>query len=131
MQLASGVTANLVASFEAPGQYICDVAIHGSEGVLVLPDPNAFGGIVRCKRVRGGWEELPYTPFGGADARGIGLHDMVEAIAAGRPHRASGELGAHVVEVARGILLSAAEGRIVAISSRVDQPQPLPADSVA
>ena len=85
---------------------------------------------MRCKRGRGGWEELPYTPFGGADARGIGLHDMVEAIAAGRPHRASGELGAHVVEVARGILLSAAEGRIVAISSRVDQPQPLPADAL-
>jgi predicted dehydrogenase len=131
MELANGVTANLVASFEAAGQYICDIAIHGSEGVLVLPDPNAFGGAVRCKRGRGGWEELPYTSFGGADARGIGLHDMVEAITAGLPHRASGELGAHVVEVARGILLSAAEGRIVAIESRVDQPLPLPVDSVA
>jgi len=131
MQLASGVTANLVASFEARGQYICDVAIHGSEGVLVLPDPNAFGGIVRVKRGRGSWEELTYTSFGGADARGIGLHDMVEAIAAGTPHRASGEMGAHIVEVARGILLSAAEARVVAIASRVDQPQPLPVDSVA
>ncbi|HEY3615010.1 MAG TPA: Gfo/Idh/MocA family oxidoreductase [Gaiellales bacterium] len=131
MQLANDVTANLVASFEARDQYICDVAIHGSEGVLVLPDPNAFGGAVRLKRGRGSWEDVPYTSRGGADARGIGLHDMVEAIAAGQPHRASGELGAHVVEVARGILTSAAEGRIVAIESRVDQPQPLPVDSVA
>ena len=131
MQLANGVTANLVASFEARGQYICDVAIHGSEGVLVLPDPNAFGGAVRLKRGRGGWEDVPYVSRGGADARGIGLHDMVEAIAAGTPHRASGLLGAHVVEVARGILLSAEEGRIVEISSRVDQPQPLSLDSVA
>jgi hypothetical protein len=56
---------------------------------------------------------------------------MVEAIASGQPHRASGELGAHVVEVARGILTSAEEGRIVPIESRVDQPQPLPVDSVA
>jgi predicted dehydrogenase len=131
MQLANGVTANLVASFEARGQYICDVAIHGSEGVLVLPDPNAFGGAVRLKRGRGGWEDVPYVSRGGADARGIGLHDMVEAIAAGTPHRASGLLGAHVVEVARGILLSAEEGRIVEISSSVDQPQPLSLDSVA
>jgi predicted dehydrogenase len=131
MQLASGVTANLVASFEARNQYICDVAIHGSEGVLVLPDPNAFGRSVRLKRGRGGWEELPYASRGGADARGIGLHDMVEAIAAGQPHRASGRLGAHIVEVARGILTSAEEGRIVAIESSVDQPLPLPVDSVA
>ena len=65
------------------GQYICDVAIHGSEGVLLLPDPNAFGGAVRLKRGRGGWEDVPYASRGGADARGIGLHDMVEAIAAG------------------------------------------------
>jgi predicted dehydrogenase len=131
MQLASGVTANLVASFEARNQYICDVAIHGSEGVLVLPDPNAFGGSLRLKRGRGGWDELPYASRGGADARGIGLHDMVEAIAAGQPHRASGRLGAHIVEVARGILTSAEEGRIVAIESSVDQPLPLPVDGVA
>ena len=131
MQLANGVTANLVASFEARGQYICDVASHGSEGGLLLPDPNAFGGPVRLKRGRGGWEDVPYVSRGGADARGIGLHDMVEAIAAGRPHRASGRLGAHVVEVARGILRAADEGTVVEIESRVDQPEPLPAGTVA
>ena len=77
----------------------------------MLPDPNAFEGTVRLKRGRGGWEDVPYASRGGADARGIGLHDMVEAIAGGRPHRASGLLGAHVVEVVRGILAPAAEGR--------------------
>jgi len=131
MQLANGVTANLIASFEARGQYICDVAIHGSEGVLLLPDPNAFGGPVRLKRGRGGWEDVPYVSRGGADARGVGLHDMVESIAAGRPHRASGQLGAHVVEVARGILRAAEDGTVVEIESRVDQPEPLPAGTVA
>ena len=131
MQLADGVTANLIASFEARDQYICDVAIYGTEGVLLLPDPNAFGGSVRLKRGRGGWEDLPYASRGGADARGIGLHDMVESIAAGQPHRASGELGAHIVEVARGILRSAVEGQIVQISSSVDQPEPLPVTSQA
>jgi predicted dehydrogenase len=131
MQLADGVTANLIASFEARDQYICDVAIYGTEGVLLLPDPNAFGGSVRLKRGRGGWEDVPYQSRGAADARGIGLHDMVESIAAGQPHRASGQLGAHVVDVARGILRSAGEGQIVEISSSVDQPEPLPVTSTA
>ncbi len=131
LELASGVTGNLVASFEAPGQYVCDVAIHGTEGVMALPDPNAFGGLVRFKRGRDRWEDVPYASRGGADARGIGLHDMVEAIAAGRPHRASGELGSHIVEVARGILLAAAAGRVVEIESQVGQPDPLRVDAVA
>ncbi len=129
MQLESGALANLVASFEVSEQYICDLTIHGTEGVLTLPDPNSFAGTVRLKQGRGGWEDVPYTSRGGRDARGIGLHDMVEAIAAGTPHRASGMLGAHTVEVVRGILKAADEGRVVEIESRITVPEPLPFDA--
>ena len=45
------------------------------------------------------------------ESRGLGLAEMVEAIDARRPHRASGELGQHVVAVARAILEAAAKGR--------------------
>ena len=37
---------------------------YGSEGVLVLPDPNNFEGTVRLKRGRGGWEDVPYASRG-------------------------------------------------------------------
>jgi predicted dehydrogenase len=123
------VLANLVASFDTAGQYVCDLVIHGTDGVLMLPDPNAFEGTVRLKRGRGGWEDVPYASRGARDARGIGLHDMVEAIRDDRPHRASGLLGAHVVEVVRGILAAAHEGRTVEIESRVALPEPLPASA--
>jgi predicted dehydrogenase len=56
---------------------------------------------------------------------------MVEAIREERPHRASGLLGAHVVEVVRGILQSAAEGRTVEIESRVTQPAAMPSADAA
>jgi predicted dehydrogenase len=126
MELESGVTANLITSFEAAGQYVCDLEIHGSEGVLGLPDPNSFGGSVRIRRVRGAWEDVPYVGFGGRDARGIGLHDMVQAIDEERDHRASGRLGLHIVAVARGILQSAHEGRVVDIETSLEKPAPLP-----
>ena len=126
MELDGGRTANLVASFEAVDQYICDLEIHGTQGVLALPDPNAFEGPVRVKAGRGTWREVPFPAAGGRDARGIGLHDLVEAIAAGAPHRASALLGLHVVEVARGILRSAELGSTVTIESRPEQPAPRP-----
>ena len=56
---------------------------------------------------------------------------MVEAIAAGTPHRATGRLGSHIVDVARSILVSAGEGRIVEIASSVAQPEALPVPSQA
>lgn len=131
MELESGVTANLVASFETNGQYVCDLEIHGTEGVIAFPDPNGFDGPLRMRRGREGWQDVPFAARGARDARGIGLHELVEAIAADRPERASGSLGLHVVDVARGILAAAAERRIVEIDSRADQPAAMPVEPVA
>ena len=122
LELASGVTANFVASFEAPGQYVCDLVVHGSSGVLELPDPNYFDGPVRIRRERDETVEVRYTPRGEQDARGAGLHDLALAIAEGRPHRASGELACHVVDVARTILAAAAAGRVLEVGTRVERP---------
>ena len=55
-----------------------------------------------CAGAGGDWEDVPYASRGARESRGLGLAEMVEAIEAGRPHRASGELGRHVVGVARG-----------------------------
>jgi len=122
LELESGVTANLVASFEAPGQYVCDLVVHGSSGVLELPDPNAFSGPIRIRKKHDKAVEVPFATRGGQDSRGIGLHDLSLAIAEGRPHRASGELACHVVDVARTILAAAAAGRVLEIATRVDRP---------
>jgi predicted dehydrogenase len=131
MELESGVTANLVASFETKGQYVCDLELHGTEGVLSFPDPNGFEGPLRMRRGREDWQEVPFTDRGDLDARGIGLQELVEALGADRPERASGSLGLHVVDVARGILAAAEENRIVEIDSRGYRPEAMPVESVA
>jgi predicted dehydrogenase len=126
MDLWSGATACLVASFEAADRYVCDLEIHGREGVLALPDPNAFGGPLRLRRNRGDWEEVKYDSRGAREARGIGLQDLVEAVEERRAPRASGCLAAHVVDVARSALQAAAERRTVEVASRTERPDPLP-----
>jgi predicted dehydrogenase len=126
MELWSGATANLVASFEVAERYVCDLEIHGREGVLALPDPNAFGGPLRLRRSRGDWEDVPYHSRGAREARGIGLQDLLEAVEERRVPRASGRLAAHVVDVARSALQAAAERRTVEVVSRADRPDALP-----
>jgi hypothetical protein len=50
------------------------------------------------------------------ETRGLGLHELVEALQVERPHRASGELALHVLETMHGVLRSAENGTTVSIS---------------
>ncbi|MEZ5936570.1 MAG: gfo/Idh/MocA family oxidoreductase, partial [Alphaproteobacteria bacterium] len=61
-----------------------------------------------------------------ADHRIIGLLDMAAAIQIGRPHRASGALALHVLEVMDALGRSSDEGRHLDIESRPERPAPLP-----
>jgi predicted dehydrogenase len=121
LQLSGGRTATLVATFEAPGHYASTLLIHGSEGELALPDPNQFGGMVRIRRSPREWEDVPYTTASPRDVRGLGLHDLVEGIHAGRPHQASANLAGHVVDVATSILEACERGSVVSIEPVGDQ----------
>jgi predicted dehydrogenase len=127
LELADGVTASLVASFEAPGQYACDLTIYGTEATLSLPDPNGFDTTLRIRRSPTPWEAVPVDSRGKQDSRGLGLDDLVRAIEEGRPHRASGALAHHVVDVARTILAAAEAGRTLEVGTTVERPDLLPA----
>ena len=48
------------------------------------------------------WSEVPLTHGFADNSRGIGVADMAYAIQSGRPHRASGALGYHVLEAMHG-----------------------------
>lgn len=128
MELESGATATLVASFEAPRHYSSTMLVLGSGGTLSLPDPNMFEGPVRLRRGRGDWADIPYASRGAREARGLGLHEMAEAIAHERPPRASGALAHHVVDVGRSILAAAARGSTVVVASTTARPDPFPVD---
>jgi predicted dehydrogenase len=128
LELASGAMATLVASFEAPRHYASTMFVLGSEGTLSLPDPNSFEGTVRLRQGGGDWADISYLSRGGQEARGIGLHDMAAAVAAGREPRASGALASHVVDVARSILAAAAGASTLEIGSTASRPAPFPVE---
>lgn len=118
--------ATLTCSFDTAEGYTPRLEIFGSEGSLRLPDPNTFGGPVWLRRRGGEWEQVPIAHGYTENSRGIGVADMAYAIAAGRPHRASGELAYHVLDTMHAIYESADEGRRIVITSGGARPDALP-----
>ncbi len=106
------------------------IEIYGSEGTLSAPDPNTFGGPVRLWRARTeAWEEIPLLPGYAENTRSLGVADMAQAIQVGRPHRASGQLGYHVLDLMHAILDAARTGQQVEVSSACGAPRPPARDS--
>ena len=114
LRLEQGALATLTVSFEARGQYLSGLVVHGTEGSLVLPDANAFGGDVVLRRGRDHAETVAYESRGAQETRGIGIEELVQALRAGRPHRASGELALHVLEAAEAMAAGAGEPQAIA-----------------
>jgi predicted dehydrogenase len=128
LELGCGATATLLATFEAPSHYSSTFLVLGSEGTLLLPDPNMFGETIRLRGGRGDWQVHPYRSRGAREVRGLGLQEMVDAIAQDREPRASGRLALHVIDVARSILASAESGTTLEVGSTADRPDPLPVE---
>lgn len=126
LEFVQGSIVTLVTSFDVWPTPLPTIEIYGSEGTLSIPDPNDFGGVIRVRR--GGenvWHDLPILYGFTDDCRGIGVADMAEGVLYNRPHRASGHLAYHVLEVMDGILQAAASGQYYDMTSHVARPDPL------
>jgi len=125
LELGSGAIGTLTTSFDTHWDKYDTLVLYGSEGTMVLPDPNRFGGSVRVFK-EGQWEEIAPLHGFSENSRGIGLSEMLYAHAQQRPPRASGSLALHVLETMHAILQSSAERRAIAVHSQPAQPAALP-----
>ncbi|MGG4143621.1 Gfo/Idh/MocA family oxidoreductase [Paenibacillus algorifonticola] len=127
LDFQNGAIATMVMSFDVWGTRLPFIEIHGTTGSMILSDPNEFGGKVLVKRQDyADFVEMPLTHGFTTNNRGIGLMDMAFAIREGRAHRASGELGYHVLEVMHGFYISSDSGQHYQLSSVCKKPELLP-----
>jgi predicted dehydrogenase len=139
LAFVSGANVSFTASWDVWKHTRHPLEIYGTEGSILNPDTNFFGGSIMQSLHGEDWEEVPLEgrPFSAvtrqlsdgrdvADYRMAGVFDMVAAIAEGRPHRASGELALHVLEVMEALGRSSDEGRRIAIETRCERPAPVP-----
>jgi predicted dehydrogenase len=129
LRFASGQNATVLLSFDSPNTRAGFVEVYGTEATLSFPDPNVFEGDSSLTAYRASDDDAEKIPATGATAgRGLGVLEMARALRAGVPHRAQGEIAAHVLDVMVGIETAIAENRIVEIDSTFDEVEPMPAD---
>lgn len=149
MEFTSGVIANINMSFDVWMSNLPKLEIYGTEGTLILPDPNLFGGKVKIFRkekvldslnLYGGAEKPYSTDYDGLQEipqifqqpmdyiRGLGVLDMAYALVNGTKHRANEELIYHVTEAVLSFDESVQTGAVYSMKSTCERPEPLPRD---
>jgi predicted dehydrogenase len=132
-QFAGGGVSQSVFSFQSPLRTTGIVEVTGTEGTLIVPDPNRFTGEVKITRAPvlaamaedPAWEVVPVT--GTLAGRGTGVLDLARSIRTGSQPLASGALGYHVLDTLMAIDEAIESRQTVEITSTVD-PVPLVAD---
>ena len=129
VDFASGAIGTVLTTFDIWGAKLPFIEIYGSEGSLSVPNPNNFGDPVQIlSREKGEWEDVPYSRPFSENSRGLGVADMAASIASGEPHRASGALASHVLEILHAFNLSSESGKRIDLTTTCDRPAPLPVD---
>ncbi len=128
LDFASGVVGTILTSFDVHAANLPRIEVYGSEGTLSAPDPNCFAGPVLLYVPAGrNWREVPLTHGKAENSRGLGVADMAMAMRSGRPHRCSGELAYHVLDIMHAVHEASTAGTFVELASTCERPAPLPA----
>lgn len=139
LEFASGAQVTFCMSWDVWKHGHPAIELYGTEGSLRVPDPNFFGGHVEITERGGDWRAVDSSdmPLGApnwrspnwapnapsrANYRALGLAELASAVLRGTPHRASGRLALHVLEVMHCILEGAATGQPMAITTTLERP---------
>jgi predicted dehydrogenase len=129
VEFANGAVATVIMSFDVWENGLPPLRVHGSRSSLNVPDPNGTHGAPAAYNPETKkWEDIPLaypSLYGEKYGRGAGVADMAEAILAGRPHRANGQMALHVVDAMQAFLESAEQGRAIDLTTTCERPAPL------
>lgn len=130
LQFANGVTGSLSMSFDVKAASTKPIIeIYGETGTLMVPDPNnASGEVYICQAGKTEPQNLPLTHAYTEGARGLGVSEMMAAIAANRPHRANESIAYHAMEIMEAIHQSAKSGQQIRLKSTTMRPEAMPED---
>lgn len=126
LRFENGTIGTLTASWDCYGLKGDRLEVVGTEGTIIVPDPNGFGGPVQLYRPEEGtMKEVPLMFNYKENSRALGLADMAKSIDTGRKFRANCTQTYHVLEIMDGIVTSGKTHAAVKINSRFEPSAPM------
>ena len=144
---SSGAIAQIFTTFDV---YYSPAAqarfeVYGTEGTLVVPDPNTFGGPLLLLRpedqaapktdpalanrakpgIYDGYKEIPLMFDYAENSRALGLADMCKALRTGRGFRANVQQQHHVLEILTSFTKSCESGAFVPLKTHYERTAPM------
>ena len=124
------LTANFYVSNASTKQ--TGIELHGDKGSLSLASWVTFDSTVEVADFGSGFQAMPLVKAPPDNFRwGRGVAEMAEALLTGRPHRATGEQAAHIVEILEAADISMRKHAAVDLASTFEAPAPMPWADVA
>lgn len=126
MHFDSGIIGTLFTTFDAYYPQQARFEVYGTEGTLMVPDPNTFGGPIRLLHGSdGAVKEMPLMFDYAENSRGLGLADMARSLETGRPYRTGWQQTLHVLEIMESFSLSSQKRQTVDLQSRFERQAPM------
>jgi predicted dehydrogenase len=141
LEFDNGAIVQGFLSFDVQNHARNHMELYGSKGSIIVPDPNMFGGPVSISKELGSdWNNFSVeNMFLGktnivnhsgrsneapkqSNYRGIGLSEMIYAIENNKPHRCSGELAFHVLDIINSTIDAAKNNKEIEIQSTCRKP---------
>lgn len=143
---SNGAIAQICTSFDAYYTGQARFEVYGTQGTLVVPDPNTFGGPILLLRPEDaaaapktdpglmardipnfykGYKEVPLMFDYCENSRALGLTDMCKAVRSGRKWRADYRQQLHVLEIMTAFSKSSQEGKTVELTTKYERPEPM------
>jgi predicted dehydrogenase len=130
IDFANGAVGTIMTTFDSWGSTLPRIEVFGSEGSLLVPDPNIFGGqVMLCKGGSKYWQEVALTHGFAENSRGLGVADMAHAIRENRQHRANGEMAYHVLDLMHAFHDASRENKHIFVESSCQRPAALAVDA--
>ncbi len=122
MNFDNGAVGMIFTTFDVHYDTQAKFEIYGSEGTLILPDPNTFGGDIKLLRPEEGeYRQMPLMFDYADNSRGLGLADMAKALRTGREYRANYDLTLHVLEILTSFEKSSDQGKYISLETKYDR----------
>ena len=131
----------LTLSFDVIAHQRNHIELYGTEGSMIVPDPNMFGGsVLISKKLGSSWKNIKTNKMTlgkinirsqssranesptNANYRGVGLSEMISSIQKNRLHKCNGNLSLHVLNIIDAIHNSAKKGKKVKIKQLCERP---------